>query len=884
MKSFNSCLSGFFGLMLMLSGSLFAADYVWDGSAGDWNWFTATNWAGDVVPSKSSTIAIANVGGEIVANSTIYMTGSASLTITGSSTIVTLNGTGNSYSLYSDYPLVGTATNTSLNLNGSTLNTTNGVVQGLYGNANITMSNATWNMSGYNYFSSTSGTSAWLIGTGSDVTATSVIYLANGTGSSNTTTVSGKSALNAVSMFCGSNGSASMTVDDSNVNISSVFYCGQNEGSVGNLILQNASNMSMEAAGSFYSGVNGDSVVDISGGSQLSCGSAVLGQGTSSSSVMNVSGDKTRVTVNNNLSCGVAGASQLNVDTGATVTVGGVLSVGELSTLNINGGVVACNSLEGHGDVDFISGELVVLGDMSVGTSYLLGERLTLGDNTSLSIYGVLTNEIGGTISVAGGIVDVGSFNNLSDVYFENSTVYIDDMDNEGYLNIDGGTINSSNGFTNNVGGYIYGRGIINNTCGLAYNAGTIQASRTLNFSNSIENHGSMVSSSYSSRIAIGGDLYNYGDVTLSGGSLSASAISNEFSGSISGWGTVDAGYYSYGGLVYANGGTLNFTRNIDNVKGGQLKVADNAALRTADTTISNSGQIKLMGENSSISSGGNISNYGTLKGLGWVGANLLNGGTVTADGGMLTVSGLMENGKGGIVEVMDGATLSVIGGLYQNSGNIYLYGGRFDNGRNSLYNYGNVIGNGSLAGTSIYNGSVLSVGGGDMSVAADAFCNEGIVNVADDCTLIFFCSVSGSGSFSGENGTVVFLADYVPGKASSAGIIGDIALMGGLSMALDGSESNQLIVGNELIAGGDLAVSLADGYMPQLGESFDLFDAKVISGEFDDIILPELAAANMSWDTSSLYFDGVITVVPEPCTVMLISTGMVLFVGRRKK
>ncbi len=63
----------------------------------------------------------------------------------------------------------------------------------------------------------------------------------------------------------------------------------------------------------------------------------------------------------------------------------------------------------------------------------------------------------------------------------------------------------------------------------------------------------------------------------------------------------------------------------------------------------------------------------------------------------------------------------------------------------------------------------------------------------------------------------------------------------------------------------GDLIVVLLSGSdQPQLGDSFDLFDAganDIISGSFDSVTLPTLSA-DLTWDTSSLGSDGSITVV----------------------
>jgi len=79
------------------------------------------------------------------------------------------------------------------------------------------------------------------------------------------------------------------------------------------------------------------------------------------------------------------------------------------------------------------------------------------------------------------------------------------------------------------------------------------------------------------------------------------------------------------------------------------------------------------------------------------------------------------------------------------------------------------------------------------------------------------------------------------------------------------------LSVGGTAHPEGRLEVSLLDGFRPQGGDSFDILNLAVLSGEFDDISLPQLADG-LVWDTSSLYGDGSLTVVPEPCTILLLA------------
>ena len=89
---------------------------------------------------------------------------------------------------------------------------------------------------------------------------------------------------------------------------------------------------------------------------------------------------------------------------------------------------------------------------------------------------------------------------------------------------------------------------------------------------------------------------------------------------------------------------------------------------------------------------------------------------------------------------------------------------------------------------------------------------------------------------------------------------------LGGL---IPGSQYDKIIVTGELVLGGLLDVVLINDFRPQGGNRFDLFDGRT-SGVFNSVSLPPLGSG-LSWDTNGLYTQGVITVVPEPGTLVLL-------------
>ncbi|MCA9085973.1 MAG: PEP-CTERM sorting domain-containing protein, partial [Planctomycetaceae bacterium] len=124
--------------------------------------------------------------------------------------------------------------------------------------------------------------------------------------------------------------------------------------------------------------------------------------------------------------------------------------------------------------------------------------------------------------------------------------------------------------------------------------------------------------------------------------------------------------------------------------------------------------------------------------------------------------------------------------------------------------------------------------------------------------------------------------------------INGDYLLTGGLlDMELAGLTQGTGydfldINGNWTITGGDLQISLLGGFTPMAGNSFDLFDFNSLTGMFDNVFLPTLGSG-LSWNTSSLYTTGVLSVnnaaaVPEPSTFGLLAIGSLSCIVLRRR
>ena len=205
----------------------------------------------------------------------------------------------------------------------------------------------------------------------------------------------------------------------------------------------------------------------------------------------------------------------------------------------------------------------------------------------------------------------------------------------------------------------------------------------------------------------------------------------------------------------------------------------------------------------------------------------------------------------------------------------------------------------GSLAlsfGTSDVYGDIDNQAGGEVVVSGLSnasflgdLTNNGDVQTGAGSTAVFFGDVTGAGSFSGT-GQVLIEGDLRPGNSAAAVFFGGDLLLGNQTL-LDielggtepGSEHDQLVVNGDLILAGVLAVSVLDGYELSAGDSFKIFDAPSISGSFSSTSLPELSGA-LYWETASLLSNGILQVIPEPSTALLLGIGLAgLGIKRRR-
>ena len=83
------------------------------------------------------------------------------------------------------------------------------------------------------------------------------------------------------------------------------------------------------------------------------------------------------------------------------------------------------------------------------------------------------------------------------------------------------------------------------------------------------------------------------------------------------------------------------------------------------------------------------------------------------------------------------------------------------------------------------------------------------------------------------------------------------------------------------IVADGILDIDFGEGFLPSIGQSFDLLDFGIAVGEFDLI-----RSGGIQFDTSDLLVGGSVSIsaIPEPSTFAVLGMAGLFFAGRRRR
>lgn len=614
-------------------------------------------------------------------------------------------------------------------------------------------------------------------------------------------------------------------------------------------------------------GANG--VLNVTNGSTATSGQANIGDSTTSSGSVNVIYNGSSWQNAGLMQVGTSGLGQLTISNNGTVSTQ-TLELGTRGTLTLDGGTLQMEdaSVTGAGQFNWVAGTVrytKAAATLGAGT-FLLDSSTTLAPHRTLEF----------SHSFA-----VGSGNQLL---------------------LAAGTLGGTGTLLND--GHLAGFGALAGSGGFTNSGALIQSGGNLVLSNSGANRntGNWDLAQGKQLQLAGSTLSNHGTLALNGGTVSGSGtLVNAAGGVITGRGSINANF-SNAGVLALEAGTTTIGQSFVNL--GQVQLAANTAALA----------------------GALVNNSGTIEGRGRVGNAVNNTGTLEALGGTLTFAGTLTNTGAGVIAAGSGAKLVALQGLARNEGQIQLAGGTFDNNSKVLTNdrSGSVTGYGMLRSGTLVNEGRMLLASGPTAVYADLHAHSGSqvilsghsntafygtvdvqggaeMRVSQGAVATYFGMVNQrSGALFSGTGNKYFEGGLALGNSPGLGLdAGNVtfgasntytAEVAGTHMGDavgNGIQFDRYVVTGTLHFGGTLKLVTLDGFAPQAGQSFDLFDWGSSQGQFASLDFAQAPlAAGLAWDSSHLYVDGSLQVaaVPEPASwgLMLAGLGLLAQAARR--
>lgn len=306
-----------------------------------------------------------------------------------------------------------------------------------------------------------------------------------------------------------------------------------------------------------------------------------------------------------------------------------------------------------------------------------------------------------------------------------------------------------------------------------------------------------------------------------------------------------------------------------------------------------------------SVAAGSAFTGTGTLRGNTW----LVSGGAINALGGFSLDGSTLLSGRGtvnGTITSSDSqATIHAMGGALTigdaNATGGINYAGQINVGVNGqaasliLLAADHAV----IADTTLTNGTLSAPNGTTLRAGATLtaptassiggdFSNSGTVAgpTAAGAFLTFTDDVNGAGNYTGN---VKFSDGFSPGNSPADVTLENVAFdsTADLTMELggktEGSQYDRLTILGKAALDGTLEVTLIDGFVPSVGDSFLLLNGGALSGSFAAVDLPALPAGEQ-WAVDQGPGSLTAAVVPEPGALAMASAGLVVLGWRRRR
>ncbi|MEM1011103.1 MAG: hypothetical protein AAGI46_02650 [Planctomycetota bacterium] len=601
-------------------------------------------------------------------------------------------------------------------------------------------------------------------------------------------------------------------------------------------------------------GFGGTGTLGVSDGASFTANGVFLGDGSLADGTMTVSGNTTTADIDGTFIVGDTGLGSLTIDGGATVTSSGG-----------SGFFIVAD--EGNSD-----GSSLTISGAGSTLDYAGTNRVILGHfgGSSASPTTVLVED-GGLLRSSG-------------------AVNVSEQDNSNtLLTVDGGTIE---GTSMNVAvdpGTVADVVVSNGGRILIDDFAEIAAENNGNASLIVEDAGSLFqtggdfSVSATASVNSDGDLFVRDGGRVETGNLGFVGRFNNDRGTATIGGTGAPASWTIGSTLFVGPNTASGFGLLNVEENGTVDVEGPLSLRQNGTVSVNGGSLEF---DSLTLSGGTLNfNSGAVR-------------FTNATGTTLSPT-TIEAVLGEDATIVDGQTfgvegLAVLGGGFRINGGRFEVGSigtsgfdqiDFDRGTFALTNSNLIVGSNGLFGSTatltqdqnlevandviVQAGSELTLVGGysagrTINAGAVTFITPSGTKVVDgefettgDTTLVgnvqFEDLVSGPGNFFGP-GQAIFAGGYAPGN--SPGVVefeGDVTFgeANDLEIELEGlsvGEFDRLEILGDLALGGTLTITDGDGFVPSIGDVFEIFTFNSISGAFSSVV-------NATSD-SSLMFD----------------------------
>ncbi len=623
-------------------------------------------------------------------------------------------------------------------------------------------------------------------------------------------------------------------------------------------------------------GTGSDVYID-SGGTDLvyldtstSIASLTLG-GTTGTSHLTDNGTPQTLTIAGALTVYQTGA--LYLAAGNTVTAGadssnaGFIQLENGSALQVNGnlsnsGTIYLGYLVGSAGNLTVTGELDNTGVLQMGRrdAFSSGSAVNLGSLVnagSISVGPATTLRVNGAVNNSGGI-GVG--------------FYDGDLGSQAYF----GSLVNSGGVEIGLGSALTVAGDVNNTATGGIDLQGRIGTAELSIGGSLTNAGG-IGLWRETQVEVGGNLNNTGTIGLGGGAafLQVNGTASN-SGTISFTGDSETGgsYAHFGSLV--NSGTIEMEGQEDGASSFSVNgdANNSGTIRSSlhygggfsvGGNLNNSGLITVAG----LEVGNNLSNSGSMQ-LSYdaeIGGNFINSGDFSFSGlfgdlSTLGIHGNLTNSGQFTADGSYGTTNVNIGGRLFNTptGTVLLTDGM------TVFNAGSVVNQGTL---SLGWGNTFNVTGGPHAGASalSGFTNTGIVNIGPYSTLNVvgnYTQIAGQTNLY-ETGTLqvqgrgmaVFAGGSVyselgtisaPVFSNAAMTFYQLSILGNYTQGPNGSlafdifgtepgEYDQLNISGHAQLNGLMTVDLIHGFLPQIGNTFDIMNFASESGTFSMVL-----------------------------------------------